>query len=523
MPRNFDAIVIGSGLGGLTAGALYARAGHRVLLLERNGQFGGAATTYQHGALTIEASLHETTSPHDTKDPKSQIFQALDIMDDIDFVPVGVFYEVRSPLLGEPFVLPHGLDAAEQALIQRFAQHTKSIRELFRRLHVIRDTMAMFMEKHDGLWWFLHTPTLPLRLWSVLRDSRKSLAAVFQRLFGDDERIKIALAANLAYYADDPDQLWWLMYAVAQSGYIAGGGYYIHGGSRRLSDRLVKIIEEEGGIAEANRTVVRILLDENGHACGVEHESTYGGESQIDQAPVLFGNAAPHVLAKTLPARVQEAFMAPYANKPLSLSLFSIALGLNRRPREFGVKSYSTYLLPEWMTSLSSKRENAKLLSRSPGEKMPSIVFVDYSVIDSGINEQSPFLASITGLDHVDNWAGLTKEQYDQRRNEWMEAIIKLLDNEFPGLASAVVQKEMATARTMQEYLNTPDGALYGFAQRPPEHLPLKGPERTPKTTIEGLWLASAFAGSGGYTGAMMSGATAARLALAHDKPFKRE
>ena len=519
MPRNFDAIVIGSGLGGLTAGALYARAGHRVLLLERNRQFGGAATTYQHGALTIEASLHETTSPHDTKDPKSQIFQALDIVDDIEFVPVGNFYEVRSPLLGGAFTLPHGLEAAEQAVIQHFPQHTKSIHELFCRLRRIRETMSMFMERHDGLWWFLHTPKLPLRLWSVLRDSRKSLAAVFQRLFGDDEAIKIVLAANLFYYADDPDQLWWLAYAVAQSGYLAGGGYYIRGGSHTLSDRLVKVIEEEGGVAESSRTATRILLDEQGNTCGVEHEATNGGESQIDRAPVVFGNAAPHILAKSLPADVRETFMAPYAEQPLSLSLFSIALGLKRPPAEFGVKSYSTFMLPAWMTTLSSVRENAKLLSHSPGQRRPMIAFVDYSVIDSGLNAEAPYLANITGVDLVDNWNGLTKEQYDQRRNEWIEALIEMLDKEFPGLAAAVVQKEMATARTMQEYLNTPNGALYGFASRPPTHLPLKGPEHTPKTTIEGLWLASAFAGSGGYTGAMMSGAIAARLAIAHVKP----
>jgi phytoene dehydrogenase-like protein len=57
MSRQFDAIVIGSGVGGLTAAALYARAGHRVLVIERNPTFGGAATVYQHGALAVEASL----------------------------------------------------------------------------------------------------------------------------------------------------------------------------------------------------------------------------------------------------------------------------------------------------------------------------------------------------------------------------------------------------------------------------------------------------------------------------------
>ena len=69
MTRQFDAIVIGSGLGGLTAAALYARAGHRVLVLERNQNFGGAATVYQHGELAIEASLHEIDGL-DAEDPE---------------------------------------------------------------------------------------------------------------------------------------------------------------------------------------------------------------------------------------------------------------------------------------------------------------------------------------------------------------------------------------------------------------------------------------------------------------------
>ena len=69
MTRKFDAIVIGSGLGGLTAGALYARSGRRVLLLERNDYFGGAATVYRHGELSIETSLHEIDGL-DGHDPK---------------------------------------------------------------------------------------------------------------------------------------------------------------------------------------------------------------------------------------------------------------------------------------------------------------------------------------------------------------------------------------------------------------------------------------------------------------------
>jgi phytoene dehydrogenase-like protein len=57
---SWDAIVIGSGLGGLTAAAALANRGKRVLVLERHATFGGAATVYRHGPLTMEASLHET-------------------------------------------------------------------------------------------------------------------------------------------------------------------------------------------------------------------------------------------------------------------------------------------------------------------------------------------------------------------------------------------------------------------------------------------------------------------------------
>jgi all-trans-retinol 13,14-reductase len=91
MTGAYDAITIGSGLGGLTAAALYARAGHRVLVLERNAEFGGAATTYRHGRLTIEGSLHETADLSAPLDPKARILRALGILDDLEFVSVGAF------------------------------------------------------------------------------------------------------------------------------------------------------------------------------------------------------------------------------------------------------------------------------------------------------------------------------------------------------------------------------------------------------------------------------------------------
>ena len=300
MSRQFDAIVIGSGLGGLTAGALYARAGHRVLVIERNQNFGGAATVYRHGALAIEASLHEIDGL-DAEDPKAPILQSLGLDRDVPFVDVGDLHEVRSPLLGDAFVLPRGLDAALNAAKQCFPHQGKGLDGYFERIRAIRHAVST-MSKHqdDRGWWLLNAPTLPWRLWSLIRDRHSTLSDVLQRLFGDDEAVKLALAPNIAYYTDDPDTMPFVSFAIPQASYLLGGGHYIRGGSQVLSDRLVAIVREAGGACEASRDASAILLEDD-RVCGVRHQARDAGDSQQDIAPIVFGNAAPSVLAAMLP------------------------------------------------------------------------------------------------------------------------------------------------------------------------------------------------------------------------------
>jgi all-trans-retinol 13,14-reductase len=511
---RYDAIVIGSGLGGLTAGALYARLGHRVLLLERNHGFGGAATTYHRGNLTIEASLHEITNPHYSSDPLNQVFSALELWDRVELVPVGDFYEVRSPLIGEPLTLPHGLEAVRERLSARFPNQAESLRKLCARLGAVREALDFLSDKHGGLWWLAHSAEIPLHLWPLLRDLRSSLGEVFQRIFGDDEAVKLALAANLPYYSDDPDRLWWLAYAVAQGFYLSGGGYYLTGGSHVLSDRLVEIIREEGGEALAGREADEILLGGGGEVAGVRHASRDGGDSQTHVAPLVFGNAAPPVLADMLPPEKRGEFMAPYRDKQPSISLFSIALGLKVRPSTLGITSYSTMLLPDWLRRLDDFRHSAALLADPPADRLPAMGVVDYSQIDSGLIDGGDYPVSVVGVDRLSNWSGLSPQAYDAKRSAWLGAIVQRLDAEYPGFAAAVTTREMATASTMHDYLNTPEGAVYGFAPEPLTKFPWHGPPQTPATTIHGLLLASSYAGAGGFTGAIGAGATAANMAV---------
>lgn len=510
MRSNYDAIVIGSGLGGLTAGALYSHAGHAVLLLEQNDSFGGAATTYQKGAMTIEASLHETTDPRSTPDLKGEIFDALDLYKDVEFVPVGDFFQVRGGLIGEPITIPHGIDAIEARLAGRFPAERDAIGRFLKQVDTILGTVYTLLEHHEGRWWLAHGAELPMKLWPIVKDMRSSLSEVLERYFGDNEVLKFAVAANLCYYADDPDKMAWLNFAVAQGGFLHGGGNYLKGGSQTLSDQLVRRIREGGGDALAGQTAVEILLDNEHAVTGVRYRPTAGGEDQIVHAPVVFGNASPHAIKGMLPSAERDRFMAPYRDKPLSLSLFSITLGLNKRPGDLGISAYSTFLIPDWMHRFSEFRYCVEIMADMPSGRIPVLGIVDYSHIDRGLGDEDVFPVNVVGVDRLENWQ---EHNYHAKREAWLDAIIWGLDKEWPGIAQAVVQKEMATARTMHEYLKTPGGALYGFA--PVLHKgKASGKAKGAKSSIEGLLLASAFSGFGGFTGAMGSGASAAKAAL---------
>ena len=96
------------------------------------------------------------------------------------------------------------------------------------------------------------------------------------------------------------------------------------------------------------------------------------------------------------------------------------------------------------------------------------------------------------------------------RRKRWIDALVADVNRRYPGLSGAVSQAEMATARTMKTRLGTPSGEVYGFRPTPSR---LFGRMPSAATSIDGLWISSAYTVSGGYSGAMQGGLMAADAA----------
>ena len=490
MTKAYDIVVVGAGLGGLTAAALLARAGRKVLVVERNTSVGGAASTYKIGDLLVEAALHETSDPRPAHDPKHAVLAALGVLDAVEWVPTGAFYEVSGGPVGAPLLLPDDFAGARDVLADRFPGSRESIARVLGELEAVAHGAEPAAE-HRGL----------------------SVAAVFDRAFDADEGVKCALAANLAYYHDDPRTLAWSFFAGAQGAQLASGARFIRNGSQRLSNALRRVIQQAGGEVLLKRLVQEIRLDAAGRPAGILHTARDGSDPREAASATVVGNAAPAVLAGLLPQAARAGFEAPYAAQPLSMSVFAATFGLSRPAAELGLRHYCTVLLADGMRRFDEFANAADLVPGLPGGALPPLTIANYSAIEAGLGGP-PFPVAVLGADRIANWEGFAKADYEKRRADVLGAIAAALDRKFPGFADAIATKALNTAVSMCSYLNAPQGAVYGFAPLPSRDFGAVAFARNARTPVPGLYLAGAYAGAGGFNGAIAGGAAAAQAIL---------
>lgn len=501
---QYDVIVIGAGLGGLTAGAKLAKEGKKVLLIEQHVVPGGCATTFKRRDFSVEVGLHEMDGL-DKNDRKIKIFEDLGVFNGVEFVRVPEFYRFINPRVD--IVVPDDYRKAIEVLVKRFPNEERGIRRFFKVvMGIYNEVNRLPREK----WKFIALlPVFPIFFKNVMLRENATLGPFLDSII-EDEDLKLVLLGNLGYYHDNPYTMSLLVYGVAQGSYFSGGGHFIKGGSQKLSDYLAGVIERYGGEVLLRQLVTSIITKDN-RAIGVRYRKTSGKDTEVQEAfgDFIVANAAiPNVVNDLLPqSETRDRLASVVAQQQISCSLISVYLCFKRPPKEMGNKYYSTFIAGEDVSSQSQLVEGYRADWSKRG-----FVFVDYSQIDSQLTPGNKGLGAICTLDYLSDWEDLSREEYRAKKEEVAQVFIDRLDKLIPGIKEEIELYEVGTPKTIKRYTLNPEGTAYGFAQIPKQ----AGRKRIQrKSPIENLYFASAWAmPSHGFSGTIIGGYSCAEEIL---------
>ena len=467
---RYDVIIIGAGLGGLTAGAKLAREGKKVLLIEQHSKPGGCATTFKRGDFTFEVGLHEMDGPS-PRDMKTRIFRELDVFDNVEFIKVPEFYHFVSDHLR--INIPH--DPSEAALILK----------------------NKFPDESDGIDAFYSQILNPKRkpdANGIVKD--KSLGEFLDSIIRNDD-LKLVLLGNLGYFHDDPYSISLTYYSVAQGSYLNGGASYIRGGSQKLSDHLMAYINKHGGNVVLKYLVTGFII-ENDKLVGVEYKKQRGSSSGIETAfaDEIVANAAIPNVAELLPEKYGRRLKNQIKNLKAGASLLTIYFGFKSPLKNIGHQHYSTFVFD------SSIKTQSDILKNNKGDfSRRSFTFIDYGQIDSGLAPEGKSVGAICCIDYLKDWEDLSDKQYNSRKEDVAKIFIGRLEKLIPGISEEIEYYEAGTSLTIKRYTLNPEGAVYGFAQTPGR------PVIDTSDIFNNLHFASAWGKTGGgFSGAIYSG-----------------
>ena len=491
---NYDVIIIGAGLGGLTAGAKLARSGKKVLLVEQHNIPGGCATTFKRKGFTVEVGLHEMDGLDDI-DAKKAIFENLDVFNNIELIRLPEFYRFINPNID--FVMPDDAEEAKAKLLEKFPEEKKGIRAYFKEIRGIRKEVPKL--PRSKFWQLMLLPIYPLLYPFVTRNAKKSIGAFLDKKL-ENENLKLLLTANLGYFHDDPYSMAMIYFATAQDAYYAGG-WYIKGGSQKLSDYLASCITNNGGEIVYRHLVEQIIV-ENGKATGV----VYRKKSKKETAPItakathIIANNAVPLLSKMLPAASSQKLEEQIKGLENSCSVITLYLGFSKSPKALGNKYYSTFMANP---DVKNQADFAEDLKHSGFDKR-HLIFVDYSQIDAGLAPEGKAFGVLATSDYGKDWENLSRSAYKVKKEKVSQILIARLEKLVPGITAHIEYYELGTAKSIERFTMNPGGSVYGFSQTPAQGGANRFGNKLP---VKNLHIASAWGfPGGGFTGAIISG-----------------
>lgn len=495
--NSYDAIVIGSGIGGLAAAAALAKLNNRrVLVLERHFQPGGQTHAFtRHGRWHFDVGLHYV----------GQMAPGAATRKVMDFITGGRLAWNRLPEALEKFIYPDFTFTVradpqhyEDDLAALFPAERSALRRYFRDV------------RKAAFWYgFRHTANgfpPPVKLaargaYALFGGLARMTTKEYLDRHFSDARLKALLASQWPDYGLPPSQSAFGMHGMLVTHYLKGA-WYPEGGAGRIAAGIIPEIERAGGRVRTGVNVTRIIV-KDGAATGVA--AIVDGVEESFHAPLVISDAgAVNTYCSLLPPDVPIPFRAALAAFPTGCSALVLYLCFKESPARLGFDGGNTWVYESY--------DHGEMFAANSGGNGPMMYFLSFpSLKDPKATAHTGEVLIPANYDEWKRWAGRGWRKRDKEYYAFKEALAKKLlakvDARFPGLKDLVAHYDVSSPLTMAHFQGNARGAFYGIPCVP--HRPLQ-PWSGNRTPVKNLYLAGSDVMSPGIVGAMMGGVMAA-------------
>ncbi len=429
------AVVIGSGMGGLTSAVLLASNGCQVTVLEQHYRPGGLLHRFFREGVPYDTGFHYCGSVQD-----GQIMNAclkhLGVWDELTFRPLDPDGFDRIILPELEFRVPVGRERYRERLKEHFPEDSKGI-DAF--VDAVADACA-----HYGLYSFTTTPHVE----KVLHYESMTLDAFLDRHIRNPQCRAVIAGQSLLYGVPPADAPLGLHALVLD--HFLQGAYSIDGGGDRLAMALVRRIRGLGG---------KVLLKTAAKAIEVEDRQVRGvhtEEGEFLPADLVVSNVHPQLTLKLLPPEVfRRAARRRIEGYKVGHAHLGVYLQLDRPVHEIG--NTNIYRHQSWDVNNAYEPvspENPEFyFATAPGNRHPGGKNIVLMILSHQWEQVAQWARLQDGERHPDYLA--FKEQV-------RDSAVRALTEDHPSLKPHIIRAEASTPLTTQHYTRSPKGAMYG-------------------------------------------------------------
>ena len=514
---HYDAIVVGSGMGGLTTAALLSELGWKVCVLERHYTAGGWTHSYERHGYEWDVGVHYIGDVGG----KTRTRQMFDFLSDgkLEWAPMDAEYD-RFYIGDKVFNAIAGKKKFRENLIQRFPDEEQAIDRYLALLTEVSGALyAHSMERVLKPW--QRSIAAPLVRWRTPDCLYRNTYEVLSELTDNQDLIAV-LCGQWGDMGLPPKQSAFMIHAMIARHYLYGGFYPV-GGSWRIAESIIPRIQKAGGEVFTYASVNEILV-ENGSVAGVLMDDGH----RIDCDCVVSSAGVRNTYINLLPEEVVSA--AGYDQlmpkvRP-SFAHLGVYIGLKETAEQLGLPKTNFWIYPhnDFDGAVESfvKDRNAPF----------PVVYISFpSAKDPEYLDRHPGTATIeivapAPFEWFGEWQGSTwgkrGDEYDALKDELGERLMQHLYEKLPQLKGRVDYYEVSTPLSTDWFAGYQHGEIYGL-DHTSERLQQKW--LGPRTRIPGLWLTGQDVLTCGVTGAMMAGVltTTAMLGIRKITPLMKK